>query len=326
MTYEIKLSICIATYNRSDFLSITLNSLINQLSSDVEIVIVDGNSSDNTREIVEIFQNKSSQIKYFFLEKKGGVDFDYCKAVEYAKGEMCWLFCDDDIVKINSLDKILKMITPQISLIILNSEIKNLDLSITKEERKMKIYTDLIFFEEELDLLFECVTPYITYIGSVIIDRKLWLEREKEKYFGSEFIHVGVIFQKAIPNRTIVIADPIIEIRSDNAQWTSRSFEIWMIKWPHLLSSLNEVTTDYKKELLSKYQSLKLLKENLIFRSNGFLNIHEFKRWYKNSKSLPFFLKCTLLIISITPPILFRILISLIINLKKIIRKYNNVI
>ena len=41
-----------------------------------------------------------------------------------------------------------------------------------------------------------------------------------------------------------------IEIRSDNAQWTSRSFEIWMIKWPNLLSSFESITTIYKKELL----------------------------------------------------------------------------
>jgi len=316
---KIRLSICIATYNRANFISITLNSIIKQLTPEVEIIIVDGNSTDNTMEVVKSIQNKCSQIQYFKLKEKGGFGVDYNKAVEYASGDMCWLFCDDDLIKQNSISKILSIIKPEVSLIILNSEIKNLDLSFTKEERKMLIYDDIIFDESELNMLFECIIPYISYIGGVIIKRNLWLEREKEKYFESDFIHVGVIFQKLVPNKTIVIADPLIEIRSDNALWTSRSFEIWMIKWPNLLSSFESVTTNFKKELLSKYNSLKLLKEIMIFRRDGFYNIHKYNQWYKNSNSFTFLFKTLLLIISIIPPILFYLIILIVVNFKKLI-------
>lgn len=320
---KIKLSICIATYNRANFISITLNSIINQLTPEVEIIIVDGNSTDNTMEVVKPFQDKCSQVKYFKLKEKGGFGVDYNKAVEYASGDMCWLFCDDDLIKQNSISKILSKITPEVSLIILNAEIKNLDLSLTKEERKMKIYNDVIFDESEWNLLFECIIPYITYIGAVIINRNLWLERDKEKYFESDFIHVGVIFQKLIPNKTIVIADPLIEIRSDNAQWTSKSFEVWMIKWPNLLSSFESITTNFKNELLSKYRSLKLLKETIIFRRDGFYNIHEYKRWYKKSNSFTVLFKTSLLIISIIPPILFYIIVFIVVKFKKLINIIN---
>ena len=43
------LSICIATYNRADFIGETLDSIIRQLTDEVEIVVVDGASTDATR-------------------------------------------------------------------------------------------------------------------------------------------------------------------------------------------------------------------------------------------------------------------------------------
>ena len=60
----IKLSICIATLNRGKYLSETLNSIIPQMNSSVEIIIVDGASTDNTQMVVSEFLSKNINIKY----------------------------------------------------------------------------------------------------------------------------------------------------------------------------------------------------------------------------------------------------------------------
>ena len=47
MTKEIQLSICIATHNRSSFLKEAITSFIPQLSDEIELIVVDGASTDD---------------------------------------------------------------------------------------------------------------------------------------------------------------------------------------------------------------------------------------------------------------------------------------
>src|SRR5262249_57418214 len=50
------------------------------------------------------------------------------------------------------------------------------------------------------------IVPYVSFIGCVVIKRDLWLNREKDRHIGSEFIHVGVIFQAPLPRGPRVLA------------------------------------------------------------------------------------------------------------------------
>ena len=96
---EIILSICIATYNREKYVLKTLNSIIGQIKDkNIEIVIADGASTDNSELIISKYALLYSQVKYHRLKKKGGVDNDYNMAVQLATGRYCWLFTDDDFL------------------------------------------------------------------------------------------------------------------------------------------------------------------------------------------------------------------------------------
>ncbi|NOU50886.1 glycosyltransferase [Pseudoalteromonas sp. JBTF-M23] len=66
------ISVVIPTYNRSQLLNLTLNSLVRQtLNNDLfEVIVVDDGSSDNTSEIVQSFANRL-KIKYLFQEDLG---------------------------------------------------------------------------------------------------------------------------------------------------------------------------------------------------------------------------------------------------------------
>jgi len=94
------LSICIPSYNREILLKGLIENILEELKKskcfqDLQIVIVDGCSTDNTEQMVEGFLN-CINIKYFKREKKEGIDKDILKCIEIADGEFCWLFSDDD--------------------------------------------------------------------------------------------------------------------------------------------------------------------------------------------------------------------------------------
>ena len=99
-----------------------------------------------------------------------------------------------------------------------------------------------VYAPTNMECLFIDALHYLSFIGAVVIRRSIWLSRERESYFGTEFVHVGVIFQKPLPGPALIIAEPYIIIRFGNGQWTPRSFEIWMFKWPKLVWSFKHIS------------------------------------------------------------------------------------
>jgi len=304
-----KLSICIATYNRAGYIGETLESIIPQLTDEVEIVIVDGASTDNTSSVVKRYIQICKQINYIRLPSKGGVDQDYCKAVEFAKGEYCWLFTDDDLLKPNAISTVLNETKNGYSLIVVNTQAKNKDLSRILSNKLLRITTNEIYDKSKFEQLFQRVILYISFIGSVVINRNLWLQREKERYFGTEFIHVGIIFQSPLPAPALIIAEPYITARIGNAQWTSRTFEIWMCQWPNLLRSF----TDISEQVRRKYQqtlSWPGLKDIVICRAKEQFSLKEYRKLHA-SKDSSLWWKMTTLFMAIAPSIMAELVIFL---------------
>jgi glycosyltransferase involved in cell wall biosynthesis len=66
-----RVSVIIPTYNRAEFLSSAITSVLNQTFQDFEIIVVDDASNDNTQEVVSSFNDK--RIRYIRHEiNKGG--------------------------------------------------------------------------------------------------------------------------------------------------------------------------------------------------------------------------------------------------------------
>lgn len=305
-----RLSICIATYNRAGYIGQTLESIIPQLTDEVEIVIVDGASTDNTSSVVKSYIKVCNQINYIQLPFKGGVDQDYCKAVEFAKGEYCWLFTDDDLLRPNAISTVLNETHNGYSLIVVNTRTMNKNLSKVLSNNLLKIEKNEIYAESELERLFQRAILYMSFIGCVIINRNLWLQREKKRYFGTNFIHVGVVFQAPLPAPTLVIAEPYITARIGNAQWTSKSFEIWMCKWPELLYSFSNISEQVRQKYHQRVPSWRKFKSIIALRVRGEYSLKEYQklRALKDSSS---WWKMVMLLIAITPIMIVKFPVSI---------------
>ena len=273
------LSICIATYNRASFIGDTLDSIIPQLDDDVELLVVDGNSTDNTEDVVREYIQKESRIRYVRLSAKGGVDQDYDKSVELSHGEYCWLFTDDDLLKPGAVAAVKAAIKKGYDLVVVNAEVRDRELSAILERRRIIMQDNKAYTSSNMEHLFIDALHYLSYIGAVVIRRSIWLGRERELYFGTEFVHVGVIFQKHLPGPALIIAEPYIIIRFGNGQWTPRSFDIWMFKWPKLVWSFKDIS-DESKLCITRREPWRNFRKLIIQRSEGSYNLLTYQKYF----------------------------------------------
>jgi abequosyltransferase len=289
-----RLSICIATYNRADYIGETLESIISQVTDEVEIVIVDGASTDGTGNIVKRYSDACSQLHYVRLPSKGGVDHDYNQAVEHARGEYCWLFTDDDVLKDGAVEHVLHEISHRYSLIIIEAEVWNRDFSEQIFDKHFPDTVRTIYEPREFDDFFRDCIRYLSFIGGVVITRDLWREREREPYFGTEFIHIGVIFQKPLPTAIRVITKPLIKIRYGNAQWSTRKFDVWMLRWPKLLWSFGSISRTTKQKFIAEepWRNLNSLFVSRSLSAYDTTNYRELISHYRTSYPWRFFAWC----------------------------------
>ncbi|MDP3047043.1 MAG: glycosyltransferase family 2 protein [Chloroflexota bacterium] len=274
----IRLSICIATLNRGAFIGETLESIIRQATDEVEIVVVDGASTDNTEEVVRGFQQRWPRLNYLRLPEKGGVDRDYDRAVVLAKGNYCWLMSDDDLLTPGAVSAVLAAAGRGFSLVIVNSEVRSADLSSVIVPRLVPLSTDRAYGARDMAALLSDTAAYMSFIGCVVIRRELWVARERERYYGTEFIHVGVIFQSPLPDGALALASPGISIRAGNASWTGRYFEIWCFKWPGLIWSFPGYPDEARRRVCPRepWRAVKIL---LVLRAKGAYSACEYARW-----------------------------------------------
>lgn len=89
-------SICIPVYNGAKTIGKTINSIINQSYENIEIIIVDNCSTDNTVQIVHNFKDKRIKLICHNEYLKIG-EFNWNRCFQYANGEYLALFHADDI-------------------------------------------------------------------------------------------------------------------------------------------------------------------------------------------------------------------------------------
>jgi abequosyltransferase len=273
-----KLSICIATMNRGDVIGETLQSIVSQAGGDVEIIVLDGASSDNTPGIVESYRQRFPALRYIREAVNGGVDKDYDRAVQAASGEYCWLMSDDDLLVPDAVPTVLSAIKRAYSLIVVNAEVRTRNMSRVLESRRLLFDRDREYGPDQLNAFFTDAALYMSFIGCIVIRRSIWMERNRESFFGTVFVHMGVVFQAPLPGKVLIIARPLISIRWGNALWRPKEFEIWMFKWPRLLWSFDWLHPS-SREAVCRIEPWRNLKMLLLFRAKGTYSATEYRKW-----------------------------------------------
>lgn len=94
----LKLSIIIPVYNTESYLERSIQSIINQTLTDIEIICVDDGSTDNSGEILKKYENIDTRIKVIELYKNYGPGYARNIGIESASGEFIGFMDSDDYV------------------------------------------------------------------------------------------------------------------------------------------------------------------------------------------------------------------------------------
>lgn len=218
------LSICIPTYNRAEYLKATLASIVDQANENIEIVVSDNASNDETLEVVEYFRKRHSALVYFRHPENIGADKNYLKVIEIATGEYCWLFGSDDLMLPGAIATIMTEITSGLDVYLCGLTLGTREMKPIANHhvlRQGKVCEFNLSCEvERLEYFARAMTTtaFFSFIGSIIVNREKWnYAALDEKFIGTLWVHVAKCFGiLPLGFRLKFIDKPLLLKRGDN--------------------------------------------------------------------------------------------------------------
>lgn len=98
------ISIVVPAYNKEPYIKQCMDSLVNQTLKDIEIIVVDDASTDNTLQILRDYEHKDSRVKIIAKALNGGLHMARKTAVEATTGDYVLFVDADDEIELKTCE------------------------------------------------------------------------------------------------------------------------------------------------------------------------------------------------------------------------------
>ena len=116
-----KISVIVPVYNVENYLEKCLNSLVNQTLQEIEILVINDGSTDDSQKIIDVFQNKFPEKIKAFIKENGGLSDARNFGIDRANGEFFAFVDSDDSVSEKMMEEMYDLaIKNQAELVICN--------------------------------------------------------------------------------------------------------------------------------------------------------------------------------------------------------------
>ncbi|GGG67254.1 glycosyltransferase family 2 protein [Epilithonimonas arachidiradicis] len=252
-------SIIIPTYNRDNYISETLDSIISQTYSDWECIVVDDGSTDNTEKIVSQYVTADSRIQYHKRPDNYGAGGNGARNYGFtlSKGEFINWFDSDDVMLPDCLQKKIDLI-------------KNTDFQFVitggyywdgkKINNPLAIYPTNDFYADLQTWKLNLTTNCVLFRKSFLQNKELFSE---QMYRSQETEFFSRIFFKISENVYIISSEPTFLYRqhtnsiTQNANVYNKKFLHSRLKL-HLDNLSRSVEIKHKKLISYHYKGLVL--------------------------------------------------------------------
>ena len=202
-----KVSVIVPVYNVEKYIEKCLQSLTNQTLQDIEIIIVNDGSKDNSKKIVESFMEKFPQ-KIIYLEKtNGGLSDARNYAIPYATGEYIAFLDSDDYIEVDMYEKMYEIAKKE------NSDLVECDFY-WEYPKKIKEDVGQVYYDKKEMLEKVRVVAWNKLIRKSILEKTKIIFPKGYRYEDVEFTY------KLIPhlNKVSFLKKPCIHyVQRDNS-------------------------------------------------------------------------------------------------------------
>src|SRR5574344_165141 len=171
----IKVSVIVPVYNVEKYLKKCLDSLTNQTLKELEIIVVNDGSPDNSQIIIDNFVNRyPKKVKSFIIENGGqGAARNY--GLTKAKGEFIAFVDSDDYVEKNMYELLYnKAIQDKSDIVLCGNNIVDLNYNLLKKENVILENNNVDFLREKVAVWNKIYKKSI--LNDISFRKKVWYE------------------------------------------------------------------------------------------------------------------------------------------------------
>ena len=234
------LSIAIPTWNRAKTLDKALTFLIPQLyefANEIELIISDNASSDETESIIRKYKEENSKLNFISNRNEENIQFfgNFTKCRELANGRYIWVLSDDDFVQKGLILKIVECLKLS----------NNIACVYLKSHKNQVIYSTEICDKE---LLIEQEKYRLGFISAAIFLNK----KENDAYLNRKYANnpfIGFIYLLNSFNyfdNTVIVKGDCLAV--SNAKPIGYNlFDVFVSGMQAVIQYMNEIQIDQRK-------------------------------------------------------------------------------
>ena len=218
-------SVIIPNYNYACFLKQRIDSVLNQAYTDIEVIILDDCSTDDSKDVIEQYRDDRRVSHIVYNEQNSGSTFrQWCKGFSLAKGEFIWIAEADDYAAPTLLEELMTRMTADKDIkvgfvnshwMLPDSSFINQDYTIPEHER---LYEGKQFVHDHL------LKENYIYNASMAVFRRDALSGLSDEYL--EFRSCGdKLFWKglAMQGKVLFVCEPLNYFRIHSLKVTSNA-------------------------------------------------------------------------------------------------------
>jgi glycosyltransferase involved in cell wall biosynthesis len=180
------ISVCLPSYNGSDFIGAAIESVLRQTHHDLELIICDDESNDGTYELLLDIAARDARISVYRNEKRLGLFANYNQCVSKARGELIKPFAQDDGLEPAALARMSAAFASGVEIVCCERNQGTLYAANAKD----KVETGLRPGRSKgRGIILECLQSYRNLIGEPVA--VMCTKNLKETPFDSEFRSLG---------------------------------------------------------------------------------------------------------------------------------------
>jgi len=217
-----QISVCIPTYRGAAHLAAAIESVLNQDFLDIELIIIDDNSPDNTDEIVSQFQDK--RIRYIKNIENIGPEGNWNKCLHEAKGQYFKLLPQDDVLRADCLRRQMEVLEKDkeylISLVFCSRYIIDSNEKIITQRKYPGANEGIVNSVDAIRKNIRMGTNLMGEPGAVLFRKSIV---EKVGYFDgsiSYIIDLDYWFRLLLHGNAYYINEPLVSFRVSSGSWS----------------------------------------------------------------------------------------------------------